>query len=61
LNEVANITRQDDPLFTPVTLGDIDCRNRVFMAPMTRSRADANDWPSDAACRVLRGAGLARD
>lgn len=36
-----------DPLFTPLTLGDIDCRNRVFMAPMTRSRADANDCPSD--------------
>lgn len=33
-------------LFDPVSLGDVDLANRVVMAPMTRSRADANDMPS---------------
>ncbi len=35
-----------DSLFTPVTLGDLHLRNRVLMAPMTRSRADAGDMPT---------------
>ena len=35
-----------DPLSEPLTLGDIDCRNRIVMAPMTRSRADADDRPT---------------
>lgn len=30
-------------LFDPVRLGDIACRNRIVMAPMTRSRANADD------------------
>ncbi|MGB0907322.1 MAG: alkene reductase, partial [Maricaulaceae bacterium] len=34
-------------LFAPITLGDIDCANRIFMAPMTRSRADENDAPTE--------------
>lgn len=34
-------------LFDPITLGDIDCANRVFMAPMTRSRAGEGDAPTD--------------
>ena len=29
-------------LFTPLRVGDIDMRNRIVMAPMTRSRADAD-------------------
>lgn len=33
-------------LFDPIQLGDIHCTNRIFMAPMTRSRADENDAPS---------------
>lgn len=33
-------------LFEPIQLGDIHCANRIFMAPMTRSRADKNDAPS---------------
>lgn len=33
-------------LFDPVTLGDIECANRIFMAPMTRSRAGEGDAPS---------------
>lgn len=35
-----------DPLLEPVRFGDIDCRNRIVMAPMTRSRADAHDQPT---------------
>ena len=30
-----------DALFTPVTLGQLSLKNRLVMAPMTRSRADA--------------------
>ena len=33
-------------LFSPFTLGDYSLRNRVVMAPMTRSRADAQAVPS---------------
>lgn len=35
------------PLLEPVSFGDIECRNRVIMAPMTRSRGDAVDCPTD--------------
>ena len=38
---------QDDPLFTPIELGDIRCASRVVMAPMTRSRASQGDLVSD--------------
>lgn len=31
-----------NPLFTPVTLGKLQLKNRVVMAPMTRSRATGN-------------------
>ncbi|WP_026942018.1 alkene reductase [Hellea balneolensis] len=34
-------------LFDPITLGDIDCANRIFMAPMTRSRAGDGDTPTE--------------
>jgi N-ethylmaleimide reductase len=37
----------DDPLFTPIELGEIRCANRVVMAPMTRSRASPGDRVSD--------------
>jgi len=33
-------------LFAPVRFGDIALNNRVIMAPMTRSRADANGVPT---------------
>jgi len=36
-------------LFSPITLGDYSLRNRVVMAPMTRSRADAQGVPSPLA------------
>lgn len=34
-------------LFDPITLGDIDCANCIFMAPMTRSRAGEGDAPTE--------------
>lgn len=34
-------------LFTPVTLGALKLRNRIVMAPMTRSRADTNAVPTE--------------
>lgn len=34
-------------LFDPVRLGALDLRNRIVMAPMTRSRADDADRPTD--------------
>jgi N-ethylmaleimide reductase len=30
-------------LFSPLQLGDLRLKNRIFMAPMTRTRVDAND------------------
>lgn len=33
-------------LFEPVQLGDLALANRIVMAPMTRSRADADDAPT---------------
>ena len=33
-------------LFDPVSIGPVTLRNRVVMAPMTRSRAGANDEPT---------------
>lgn len=33
---------QDNPLFTPLQLGDITLANRIAMAPMTRNRAPDN-------------------
>lgn len=34
-------------LFDPVTLGSLTLANRIVMAPMTRSRADVHDCPTD--------------
>lgn len=34
-------------LFDPITLGDVSCANRIFMAPMTRSRAGEGDAPTE--------------
>jgi N-ethylmaleimide reductase len=48
-------------LLSPVQLGDLFLRNRVVMAPMTRSRADARGVPTPLVCEYYRqraGAGL---
>jgi N-ethylmaleimide reductase len=48
-------------LFEPLTLGSLQLRNRVVMAPMTRSRAEAGDIPTALMAQYYRqraGAGL---
>ncbi len=50
-----------DSLFTPVRLGGLSLRNRVVMAPMTRSRAETGDMPSRLMVEYYRqraGAGM---
>ena len=39
----------DATLLKPIQVGDTPARNRVFMAPLTRSRAHADGTPSDLA------------
>ena len=34
-------------LYTPVSLGALQLRNRILMAPLTRCRADADHVPTD--------------
>lgn len=34
-------------LFSPITLGNTELPNRIFMAPLTRCRADADHVPTD--------------
>lgn len=48
-------------LFEPVRLGELELRNRIVMAPMTRSRADARAVPTAEMVEYYRqraGAGL---
>ena len=50
-----------DSLFTPTHLGRLELKNRVVMAPMTRSRAAADDMPTDIMVEYYRqraGAGM---
>ena len=50
-----------DCLFEPLTLGKLALRNRVLMAPMTRSRASPGDMPTEMMVEYYRqraGAGL---
>lgn len=37
----------DAALLQPITIGTVTARNRIFMAPLTRSRAQADGTPSD--------------
>ena len=51
----------DSILFEPVALGAIELKNRVVMAPMTRSRAGEGDVPTELVATYYRqraGAGL---
>lgn len=41
-------------LFTPVQVGTVEAPNRIFMAPLTRCRADADNVPSDLAVDYYR-------
>jgi len=48
-------------LFDPIRLGSIDCRNRIFMAPLTRGRATHAHVPTDLMVEYYRqraGAGV---
>lgn len=50
-----------DALFQPVTLGAIDCPNRILMAPLTRGRSDPGSVPNAMMAEYYRqraGAGL---
>lgn len=51
----------DQKLFSPYQLGNIELKNRIVMAPMTRSRALINNAPSELNARYYQqrsGAGL---
>ncbi|BBX20255.1 alkene reductase [Mycolicibacterium duvalii] len=41
--------REDSALLKPTTVGALSLANRMFMAPLTRSRADADGTPSSLA------------
>lgn len=38
-------------LFTPIKIGHLTCKNRIFMAPMTRCRADEENVPTELMAR----------
>ena len=48
-----------DFLFEPTNLGDIDLRNRIVMAPMTRDRAGPGDVPTDLMAKYYSQRGSA--
>ena len=53
--------RIDSPILQPVTIGGLALKNRIVMAPMTRSRADDRGVPPDYAADYYAqraGAGL---
>ncbi|MCP9271524.1 alkene reductase [Mycolicibacterium arenosum] len=50
---------EDSPLLQPVTIGDTVAANRIFMAPLTRSRAQADGTPSDLAAEYYSQRGAA--
>lgn len=52
---------EQSALLRPVTVGGVELDNRIFMAPLTRSRADADGTPSSLAAEYYSqraGAGL---
>lgn len=54
-------SRSSSPVLQPVTLGPLQLKNRIVMAPMTRSRADDAGVPPDYAADYYAqraGAGL---
>ncbi len=46
-HEAGLVLNKMKELFTPVTLGALQIRNRIVMSPMTRSRASMGDIPSE--------------
>jgi len=58
---MTNSSRPTSPLFQPLSLGPLKLRNRMVMAPMTRSRADAEGRPTELVAQYYAqraGAGL---
>jgi N-ethylmaleimide reductase len=43
-----NTKNHNQPLLQPITLGDLQLKNRVVLAPLTRCRADNNDHAATA-------------
>ncbi|WFG44458.1 alkene reductase [Pseudonocardia alni] len=43
---VSSPLRADSPLLAPARVGDVPVANRVWMAPLTRNRADADGTPN---------------
>jgi N-ethylmaleimide reductase len=48
------LIRDESRLFSPTSIGTIDVANRIAMAPLTRSRADAQGVPSALAIEYYR-------
>lgn len=48
------MARSASALFSPLQLGRFELRNRIVMAPMTRSRAGADDEPTDMVVEYYR-------
>ena len=58
---VTNPLTPDSPFFRPVTAGALQASNRLWMAPLTRNRADADGTPNDLSVEYYRqraGAGV---
>ncbi|RJX68898.1 alkene reductase [Vibrio sinensis] len=45
-NKKESQAKLESPLFSPLTLGKIELKNRIVMAPMTRNRANADGTPN---------------
>jgi N-ethylmaleimide reductase len=41
-------------LFEPITVGDIEAKNRIFMAPLTRGRATPDHVPTELMVEYYR-------
>ena len=50
---------EDSALMQAVTIGETVAANRIFMAPLTRSRAQADGTPSDLAAEYYSQRGAA--
>jgi N-ethylmaleimide reductase len=47
--DVIMLQKTDSPLFQPITIGDLALKNRIVMAPLTRSRSSDAGVPPDFA------------
>jgi N-ethylmaleimide reductase len=51
---MSTTTQQGIDLFSPYTLGPLQLKNRIVMAPLTRSRAEQDNVPSSMAATYYR-------